>query len=64
MATFTAQLRAVLTGAGRGSPKSHQSSPTVQCQNCKALHCPCDECAISHMIACGIISPEDEVEVS
>ncbi len=25
---------------------------------CMLFRCPCDECTISHMITCGIISPE------
>ncbi|XP_013395019.1 protein FAM193A isoform X2 [Lingula anatina] len=50
---FTETMKTLLAG-----PKPQATEMHVECPNCHRKRCSCDECTISHMITCGIISPE------
>lgn len=40
-----------------GNRSSHEhSASTAECTRCHRSHCPCDQCSISHLIACGLTS--------
>ncbi|XP_064630166.1 protein FAM193A-like isoform X2 [Lineus longissimus] len=51
-AKFTETMRHLLQGTAK------QASEDCHCPNCNRKRCPCDECTISHMITCGILTPE------
>ncbi|VDO95311.1 unnamed protein product, partial [Soboliphyme baturini] len=60
--SFSNSLRCLLLGNRRAA--EHSASTSIDCTRCKQRHCGCDECTISHLITCGLISEEDTIDLS
>uniref|UniRef100_A0A914UN23 Uncharacterized protein n=1 Tax=Plectus sambesii TaxID=2011161 RepID=A0A914UN23_9BILA len=57
LAQFAETLRNLLANGRRG--RQHTAAQ-VECTRCNLRHCPCDECTISHVITCGLVTEDDQ----
>ncbi|VDK47322.1 unnamed protein product [Anisakis simplex] len=63
-AEFTKRLHEIVDEGRTASiciDENGKVAPSMECKDCSMRHCSCDECRISHIIICGLLSQDDDL---